>query len=219
MESTQFIDNFNRLIGRSYLFAETVEKGIGRLPDKTERQRISSLLVRAALSHYRAIPLLLADDIYLISALALARSVMDASFRAIWTAQIATDDELSAVLNNPRKWPGPPIVARRLEIKLNQKLTLPNEIDVIQQMWGKLSGFAHSGPVELQSMRGITHQTRLDKLRASIVTSSSLFLNYGACLTATAVKAVAIARHIDGEFEALNTLGEALIQEPNVTVH
>jgi len=216
MDSTPFIDNFNRLIGKSCLFADTVEEGIGSLPDKTERQKVSILLVRAALSHYRAIPLLLADDIYLTSALALARCVMDASFRAIWSAQLATDDDLSEAWNGRKKWPPPPKVANHFEIKLSQ---LPNEIDVIQQLWGHLSGFVHSGPVELQKIRRINHQDRLDRVRASIVTSSSLFLNYGACLTATAAKGLAIAKHIDGEFEALYRLGETLIQEPNVTVH
>jgi hypothetical protein len=122
--SSKSHDYLDELLAKSSEFARTVAEEIGKLPTGTERRKVVLLLLASALTHYRAINFLLDDGRYIASALALVRSVADASFRAIWIARLATDDEFSAAWNSddPKKWPNPRKVTELLQAEFNQVL-------------------------------------------------------------------------------------------------
>jgi hypothetical protein len=216
--SSDITEYFDELLKKSSEFAVIVAEEIGNLSANTERRKVAILLLASALSHYRAINFLLDDGRNIESASALVRSVADASFRAIWIAKIASDKEVFAAFeSDDAKWPNPKKITECLQSLLNQKV--PGELEIIQRLWGNLSGFIHTGSKQLQNIMRYHSLGYPDAIRVRIITGSSLYLSYGACIAASSFDALGAATRMDGEFEALYEFGEEILRPTKSTVN
>jgi hypothetical protein len=174
------------------------------------RKLLCVFLLAIALNHYRTINFLLTDGRYVASAKVLIRSVADASFRSIWISNFATDEKIfEAISSDNLKWPAPRDVTELLQKKLAHQL--PSELELVKRRWGQLSGFVHTGASELRDHAKYHAQGYPDEISIRIIAEASLYLSYGACLTANSIPRLDIAVRIFDAADALEQFCELVL--------
>jgi len=201
----------DKLLDASRSFASTVTAALGKLSPTTEREKGAYQLLVVSLNHYRCINSLFEDDRFITSALALRRIIMDTSFRSVWISRFASETKVSKALNSDKAMPPPKKVAKLLQE--HWKEPNPVELEAIQAMWGRLSGYVHTGSTVLENLSKYhQHGPHREKVQIHIVRLSSLFLTNGAYLTASKFQGEPdIARSIEEAFISLDTLAGELL--------
>jgi hypothetical protein len=176
----------------------------------TKRQQLSFLFILTARDHFKAIIHLLDDGEFRHSAFALVRPIADASFRAIWIAHFASDDEITQAASNPdTKYLGPKKVAALMKQKFGWS---ENDLsDTLEVDWSMLCGYVHTGLKQLNSRLkfkdGFPHEEALTMLMRA-----ATYLWLGACYVATGSKNAEVALRIDAANDRLfRTVGTTTV--------
>jgi hypothetical protein len=182
---------FERLVGMELL----------NIPMDSTRQRLAFLFILIARDHFKAIIHLLDDGEFRHSAFALVRPVADASFRAIWLAHFATDDEVAfAAANQNAEYPSPKKVASLMKHKFGW--SDDDLADTLKVDWAMLCGYVHTGLKQLNGR--IKAGIRFPYGEAlTMLMRSATYLWFGACYVATGAKKADVALRIDAANDKL----------------
>jgi hypothetical protein len=194
---------FDVAIKECETFKDLVVLELGSLTIDSKRKRLAILFLAIALDHFRAIIHLLDDGRYVTSAFALVRPLMDAAFRSIWIAHIATDDEiLEAESNTEAKYPNPRKVCQLMQIKFGDETD--ELVHTISKDWKRLSGYVHTGLPQLTTKLSAGSSATFPGGRAlTMLLRSSAHLCYGVSFFATSIPNVEMAQRIDKAHDLL----------------
>jgi hypothetical protein len=182
-------------------FERLVSMELLNLPMDTTRRRLAFLFILIARDHFKAIIHLLDDGEFRHSAFALVRPVADASFRAIWLAHFASDDEVAlAASNQDAEYPNPKKVVALMKQKFGWS---GNDLDnTVKEDWAMLCGYVHTG---LRQLNGrLKSGIRFPYGEAlTMLMRSATYLWFGACYVATGAKNAQVALRIDAANDRL----------------
>ena len=181
-------------------FERLVSMELLNIPMDSTRRRLAFLFILIARDHFKAIIHLMDDGEFRHSAFALVRPVADASFRAIWLAHFASDDEVAfAASNQDAVYPNPKKVVALMKHKGWSDDGLDDSLKVD---WAMLCGYVHTG---LKQLNGRLYSgIRFPYGEAlMMLMRSATYLSFGACYVATGAKNVQVALRIDAANDKL----------------